>query len=181
MLMQRLSCNYTKTTTSKRRPSPVALFFWSLGVDARIAAPLALGMASKSNSKLDFSLDAVIPKGVIDLWEADFKALGAQRFPRARQFALNRVAGSSFGQYPVGQPVRGAPVGGTRYRQAVTVSLRKNGTVVVSVNISSTTLAGFIAVNVAVAANDLLTMDVSSTDPGVAVDVTSMIQIQNAA
>ena len=47
---------------------------------------------AKSNSTLNLSLDAVIPKGTIELWERDFKALGAQRFPRALQFALNRVA-----------------------------------------------------------------------------------------
>ncbi len=65
--------------------------------------------------------------------------------------------------------------------KTVTVTLRKNGTSIGSVNISGTTLGGYIAVDSPVAPMDVLTIDVSSSDPGAATDVTAVIQIMNAA
>ncbi len=60
-------------------------------------------MASNAKSKLALTLDAVIPRGQIEVWEEDFRKLGAQRFPRALQFALNKVAREA--QIGIGQAI----------------------------------------------------------------------------
>jgi len=63
----------------------------------------------------------------------------------------------------------------------VTVTLRKNGTVIGSVNASGTNTGGSIDINSAIAAGDVLSIDTSSTDPSAAVDCPAIVQILNAA
>lgn len=44
------------------------------------------------NGRLQISLKQAIPRDVVSEWESIFEEVGAKRFPRALQWAVNRVA-----------------------------------------------------------------------------------------